>query len=80
MKYNLLKTFLSASTKSILTYTRATLSKVSYIQGQSPHKNIREYFYYIDHQGMVNTFIKLILNQIFKETNVLTVLFVAIFR
>ena len=24
-----------------------------YIQGQSPSKGIREYFYYIDHQGMV---------------------------
>jgi len=26
---------------------------VSYIQGQSPENKIREYFYYIDHQGMV---------------------------
>lgn len=25
----------------------------SYIQGQSPEKKVREYFYYIDHQGMV---------------------------
>lgn len=25
-----------------------------YEQGQSPEKNIREYFYYIDHQGMVS--------------------------
>lgn len=24
-----------------------------YVQGQSPSPNIREYFYYIDHQGMV---------------------------
>ncbi|XP_073987568.1 UPF0598 protein CG30010 [Rhodnius prolixus] len=24
-----------------------------YVQGQSPEKNIREYFYYIDHQGML---------------------------
>lgn len=26
---------------------------VSYVQGQSPEPGIREYFYYIDHQGMV---------------------------
>ena len=26
---------------------------VSYIQGQSPSRNVREYFYYIDHQGQV---------------------------
>ncbi|GIX82396.1 hypothetical protein CEXT_351071 [Caerostris extrusa] len=26
---------------------------LSYIQGQSPEPNIREYFYFIDHQGML---------------------------
>lgn len=26
---------------------------VSYVQGQSPFPNSREYFYYIDHQGQV---------------------------
>lgn len=30
-----------------------TYSTVAYVQGQSPEKKIREYFYYIDHQGMV---------------------------
>lgn len=25
----------------------------NYVQGQEPEKGIREYFYYIDHQGMV---------------------------
>jgi len=25
----------------------------NYVQGQSPEEKIREYFYYIDHQGMV---------------------------
>lgn len=30
---------------------------VKYVQGQSPEKNIREYFYFIDHQGMVNFFV-----------------------
>lgn len=30
-----------------------TSSAVTYIQGQSPETKIREYFYYIDHQGMV---------------------------
>jgi hypothetical protein len=33
---------------------------VSYVQGQSPEKNVREYFYYIDHQGMVGTPISII--------------------
>jgi len=28
-------------------------SYVTYIQGQSPEPRVREYFYYIDHQGMV---------------------------
>lgn len=27
----------------------------SYVQGQEPETGIREYFYYIDHQGMVRT-------------------------
>jgi hypothetical protein len=26
---------------------------LSYVQGQSPSPNVREYFYYIDHQGQV---------------------------
>ncbi|CAH1108705.1 unnamed protein product [Psylliodes chrysocephalus] len=29
------------------------LRNVSYVQGQSPEPKIREYFYYIDHQGML---------------------------
>nr|XP_023019489.1 UPF0598 protein CG30010 [Leptinotarsa decemlineata] len=29
------------------------LQNVSYIQGQEPEPKIREYFYYIDHQGML---------------------------
>jgi hypothetical protein len=31
-----------------------TRTNVTYIQGQSPEPRIREYFYYIDHQGQVN--------------------------
>lgn len=27
--------------------------KISYVQGQEPEKGVREYFYYIDHQGML---------------------------
>lgn len=27
---------------------------VSYVQGQEPEPKVREYFYFIDHQGMVN--------------------------
>lgn len=30
-----------------------TKSSVEYVQGQSPKPNTREYFYYIDHQGML---------------------------
>lgn len=26
---------------------------VSYVQGQEPEPKVREYFYFIDHQGMV---------------------------
>ena len=26
----------------------------NYIQGQAPEKDVREYFYYVDHQGMVS--------------------------
>lgn len=29
------------------------LRNVSYIQGQEPEPKIREYFYFIDHHGMV---------------------------
>lgn len=36
----------------ILNYKKC--NTVSYVQGQSPEKKIREYFYYIDHQGMVS--------------------------
>lgn len=31
-----------------------TFCTVPYVQGQSPERKIREYFYYIDHQGMVS--------------------------
>lgn len=27
---------------------------VAYVQGQEPEPKIREYFYYIDHEGMVS--------------------------
>lgn len=30
------------------------LRSVHYVQGQSYGKNVREYFYYIDHQGQVS--------------------------
>lgn len=35
------------------TCARGFSSSVSYIQGQEPEKGVREYFYYIDHQGML---------------------------
>ena len=39
-----------SKTSSILTQIR---SASHYVQGQSPERGIREYFYYIDHQGML---------------------------
>lgn len=42
------------------------LRNVSYVQGQSPEPKIREYFYYIDHQGMVRI-LKLGLFWLFKN-------------
>ena len=32
------------------------ISRLHYEQGQSPKPNIREYFYYIDHQGQVSIY------------------------
>lgn len=34
-------------------FTSPKVCYSTYVQGQSPQPNIREYFYYIDHQGMV---------------------------
>ncbi|XP_076448976.1 UPF0598 protein CG30010-like [Babylonia areolata] len=34
-------------------HQRVILRHVSYVQGQSPEPKIREYFYYIDHQGQL---------------------------
>ena len=34
-------------------YFNHTSAVIKYVQGQSPKFGIREYFYYIDHQGMV---------------------------
>ncbi|XP_054714451.1 UPF0598 protein CG30010-like [Uloborus diversus] len=50
-KLNILK-HLSFSTPAI--YNRLKINRyISYVQGQSPQPNIREYFYFIDHQGML---------------------------
>lgn len=38
---------------------------VSYVQGQEPEPKIREYFYYIDHEGMVMEFNYIISRNIF---------------
>lgn len=39
-----------------------TFCTVPYVQGQSPERKIREYFYYIDHQGMVSNKLHLDVN------------------
>ena len=44
---------LSAQPPRIL-ILNGTTRYLHYIQGQSPEPNVREYFYFIDHQGMVN--------------------------
>lgn len=48
-----LKNFASFKSKVQIITENKTYSTVPYIQGQSPESKIREYFYYIDHQGMV---------------------------
>jgi len=48
-----LKNFASFKSKVWIITENKTYSTVPYIQGQSPESKIREYFYYIDHQGMV---------------------------
>lgn len=32
-----------------------SLATSNYVQGQEPEPKIREYFYFIDHEGMVNS-------------------------
>lgn len=45
---------------NLRSFSRPIISKhfqmrnVHYIQGQEPEPKIREYFYFIDHQGMVS--------------------------
>ena len=35
-------------------FNRTCIRRASgYVQGQSPERGIREYFYYVDHQGML---------------------------
>ncbi|XP_055931283.1 UPF0598 protein CG30010-like isoform X1 [Argiope bruennichi] len=47
------------NTKLLLTFSRFSLRicttnrNISYVQGQSPDSNSREYFYFVDHQGML---------------------------
>ncbi|XP_076813344.1 UPF0598 protein CG30010-like [Clavelina lepadiformis] len=47
----MLRNFLSFKVFSIC--GRKSFSSASYVQGQSPKTNTREYFYYIDHQGQL---------------------------
>lgn len=63
------------------------LRAVHYVQGQEPEPKIREYFYFIDHQGMVSTTkfdylwtIGLILDDIIQINKRFTYAFSAIFR
>lgn len=47
--------FFNNSSKNIYQNIRQNVlrSCCTYVQGQSPEPKVREYFYYIDHQGMV---------------------------
>lgn len=47
-------------------------SGISYVQGQEPEPKIREYFYYIDHEGMVRFLQLKILLEIYKFLNVIS--------
>lgn len=50
-------------------YTPA--ATIQYVQGQSPEPKVREYFYYIDHEGMVSvTLDKLSMHVHFDESYV----------
>lgn len=40
--------------KKFARFKVSTRQLSEYVQGQSPEPKIREYFYYIDHQGMVS--------------------------
>lgn len=48
--------------KNLLFHQDKNVRHLSYIQGQSPALNIREYFYFIDHQGMVRRIVFLFKN------------------
>lgn len=48
-----LKNFKIFKSKVQIITKNKSYSTVQYVQGQSPENKIREYFYYIDHQGMV---------------------------
>jgi len=52
--HRFLKNFKIFKNKVQIITENKTYSTVQYVQGQSPEKKIREYFYYIDHQGMVS--------------------------
>lgn len=50
--------------KILVQSIKPTLNRhVSYVQGQIPDPKTREYFYYIDHQGMVGKFLFLELKE-----------------
>ncbi|XP_071785142.1 UPF0598 protein CG30010-like [Asterias amurensis] len=45
--------FLRLKTGRLFSLCCRQLHNVKYVQGQSPEPNVREYFYYIDHQGQL---------------------------
>lgn len=50
----LLRCYLPTISKKVLASKFFQVRHIHYIQGQEPEPKIREYFYYIDHQGMVS--------------------------
>lgn len=46
----------------IIKFNLQASRNLQYIQGQSPEPKIREYFYYIDHEGMVSVAIENIID------------------
>ena len=52
-RYTIRSTLIQPKNLEIKIHGRCNSSHPSYTQGQSPKLGVREYFYYIDHQGMV---------------------------
>lgn len=53
LQQNIQTEMLRLGFRHLVPISKRSKSTLSYIQGQSPKPNTREYFYYIDHQGQL---------------------------